>query len=151
MDTEILDLEQAMEFLRASERTMIKLLRDENVPARKIGREWRFTKNSLLEWLAKGGSKDYLTNMEEYKVFNDTKENMSAILEQINKSINKIKSNKKNIRALLPDMNEDIVLPDEATLRVSYKKQRSLGKLTFKIFWLINDQNINDKNTNDKK
>ena len=39
LDGEILNLEQAMECLGVSERTMLRLLRDERVPARKIGRE----------------------------------------------------------------------------------------------------------------
>lgn len=59
MDNDILNLEQAMELFGISERTMIKLLREENVPARKVGREWRFSKAALMRWLGEGNSANY--------------------------------------------------------------------------------------------
>ncbi|NLO40177.1 MAG: helix-turn-helix domain-containing protein, partial [Ruminiclostridium sp.] len=37
-------MEEAAELFGVSIKTFIKLLREENVPARKIGREWRFSK-----------------------------------------------------------------------------------------------------------
>jgi excisionase family DNA binding protein len=67
MDNEILNLEQAMELFGVSERTMIKLLREENVPARKIGREWRFSKSALLRWLGEGDSANYQNHAEQYQ------------------------------------------------------------------------------------
>ena len=54
MENELLTLEQACELLNVSERTMIKLLREDHLPARKIGREWRFNKKALLEWIVTG-------------------------------------------------------------------------------------------------
>lgn len=39
MDDGILNLEQAVDMLGVSEKTLIKLLREEHIPARKIGRE----------------------------------------------------------------------------------------------------------------
>ncbi|MCL2460465.1 MAG: helix-turn-helix domain-containing protein, partial [Euryarchaeota archaeon] len=33
---------------------MIKLLREERIPARKVGREWRFSRTALLRWLGDG-------------------------------------------------------------------------------------------------
>lgn len=137
MDNDILNLEQAMEFFGVSERTMIKLLREERIPARKIGREWRFSKIALLNWLGEGNSVDYLNQAEQYRVANDTKANMADLLEQIREAIDKLKANGTNIHELLPDLDEDISLPDDATLRVSYKRQREIEKLTFKIFWPI--------------
>lgn len=139
MDNDILNLEQAMEFFGVSERTMIKLLREERIPARKIGREWRFSKTALLNWLGEGNSVDYLNQTEQYRVANDTKANMPDLLEQIRAAIDKLKANGTNIHELLPDLDEDISLPDDATLRVSYKRQREIEKLTFKIFWPIRD------------
>jgi len=56
MDTNILNLSQASEFLGISEKTLIKLLREEHIPARKIGREWRFSREALVRWLAAGDS-----------------------------------------------------------------------------------------------
>ena len=73
MDSDVLNLEQAIEFFGVSERTMIKLLREERIPARKIGREWRFSKTALLRWLGEGDSVNYLNQTEPYRVANDTK------------------------------------------------------------------------------
>lgn len=139
MDSEVLNLEQAMEFFGVSERTMIKLLREERIPARKIGREWRFNKSALLDWLGKGDSINYLNQIEQYRVASDTKASVPEVLMQIEESVGKLKSGDLNIRQLLPELEGDISLPDEATLRVSYKRQREIEKLTFKIFWPIRD------------
>ena len=139
MDSEVLNLEQAMEFFGVSERTMIKLLREERIPARKIGREWRFNKSALLDWLGKGDSINYLNQIEQYRVASDTKASVPEVLMQIEESVGKLKSGDLNIRQLLPELERNIWLPDEATLRVSYKRQREIEKLTFKIFWPIRD------------
>lgn len=139
MDNEVLNLEQAMEFFGVSERTMIKLLREERIPARKIGREWRFSKNALLNWLGEGNSINYLNQAEQYRVAHDTKASMPDLLEQIKEAVDKLEANDINIHDLLPDLGEDISLPDDATLRVSYKRQREIEKLTFKIFWPSRD------------
>jgi len=137
MDSEVLNLEQAMELFGVSERTMIKLLREERIPARKIGREWRFNKSALLDWLGKGDSINYLNQTEQYRVASDTKATIPEVLEQIEESVDRLKSGDSNIRRLLPALDGDIPLPDEATLRISYKRQREIEKLTFKIFWPI--------------
>jgi len=139
MDSEVLNLEQAMALFGVSERTMIKLLREERIPARKIGREWRFNKSALLDWLGKGDSINYLNQTEQYRVAHDTKASVPEVLMQIEESVGKLKSGDLNIRQLLPELEENILLPDEATLRVSYKRQREIEKLTFKIFWPIRD------------
>ena len=139
MDNDVLNLEQAIEFFGVSERTMIKLLREERIPARKIGREWRFSKTALLRWLGEGDSVNYLNQTELYRVSNDTETEMPDLLMQISDSLDKLKSNGGNMRALLPEIEKDVCLPDNATLRVSYKRQREIEKLTFKIFWLIKD------------
>jgi excisionase family DNA binding protein len=73
MENDILNLEQAIELFGVSERTMIKLLREENVPARKIGREWRFSKAALLRWLGEGDSANYQNHSEQYQAHNDSK------------------------------------------------------------------------------
>ena len=139
MDSDVLNLEQAIEFFGVSERTMIKLLREECIPARKIGREWRFSKSALLRWLGEGDSVNYLNQTELYRVADDTKAEMPDLLMRISDSLVKLKDNDGNMRVLLPEMDEDVCLPGNATLRVSYKRQREIEKLTFKIFWLIKD------------
>lgn len=136
MDEDVFNLEQAIKFFGVSERTMIKLLREERVPARKIGREWRFSKRALLEWLGAGVSTDYQSQAEQFRVAVDTKSAVSDALSRIKESINKLQEGGTNVREILPDLEEDIFLPGDATLRVSYKRQRELEKVTFKIFWL---------------
>ena len=41
---EILNLEEAARFLGVSVKTFNKVLHSENLPARKIGREWKFAR-----------------------------------------------------------------------------------------------------------
>lgn len=137
MDPDVLNLEQAMEFFGVSERTMIKLLREERIPARKIGREWRFSKAALLSWLGEGDSVNYLNQTELYRVAVDIKSQMPHLLGQIEEAANKLKVNGTSISKLLPELEREVTLPEEATLRVSYKRQREIEKLTFKVFWPI--------------
>lgn len=50
-DNELLTSGEASQFLRVSKTTLYKLAQNGEIPAYKIGREWRFTKNMLLEWI----------------------------------------------------------------------------------------------------
>jgi len=56
---DIMGIDEACKFLNISIKTFQKLLREENIPARKIGREWRFSRQALIDWIGKGQSKDY--------------------------------------------------------------------------------------------
>jgi excisionase family DNA binding protein len=58
-EKEILNLEEASEFLKIEVGEMEELLRTENIPARKLGGQWKFSRNALLKWLGDGNSKDY--------------------------------------------------------------------------------------------
>lgn len=69
MEKEILNMEEAAELYGVSIKTFIKLLREENVPARKIGREWRFSRTALIDWLARGNSKIYSSSEQETRRF----------------------------------------------------------------------------------
>lgn len=51
---EVLTLEQVADFLKVSETTAYNLARTGEIPSRKVGREWRFLKNMLIEWLKDG-------------------------------------------------------------------------------------------------
>jgi excisionase family DNA binding protein len=55
LDDEVLTLEEAAQFLRVSEATVYQLARSGELPARKVGREWRFVGSRLLAWLLQGG------------------------------------------------------------------------------------------------
>lgn len=71
MDKEILNMEEAAELFNVSIKTFIKLLKEEEVPARKIGREWRFSRNALIQWLSSGDSKQYSSSDSDTREFFD--------------------------------------------------------------------------------
>ncbi len=48
---EVLTLEELAAYLKVSETTAYALVRSGDVPGRKVGREWRFLKTSVVEWL----------------------------------------------------------------------------------------------------
>ena len=49
---EVLTLKEASELLKLSKSTLYNLARKGKIPARRVGRSWRFVKLSLLRWLA---------------------------------------------------------------------------------------------------
>lgn len=53
---EVLTTEEAARLLRLSAYTVRELARKGKIPARKVGKEWRFSRRRLLEWL--GGQED---------------------------------------------------------------------------------------------
>jgi len=42
-----------------SVKTFNKVLQTEDIPARKIGREWKFSKKALIDWVGNGRSSKY--------------------------------------------------------------------------------------------
>jgi ATP-dependent Clp protease ATP-binding subunit ClpC len=58
-EKDILNLEEASELLKIDVGEMEELLKTENIPARKIGGQWKFSRSALLKWLGDGNSKDY--------------------------------------------------------------------------------------------
>jgi len=57
---DVLNLEEASELLKIDVGEMDELLRKENIPARKISGQWKFSRSALLKWLGDGNSKDYI-------------------------------------------------------------------------------------------
>ena len=139
MDKDILNLEQATEVLGVSEKTLIKLLREEHIPARKIGREWRFSREALISWLACGDSLNYINPNERYMVSKDTPGDTDKLFSQIRDTLSAMSADGNNVHAVLKDLDRDIVIPENATLRISYKQQREVEKLEFKIYWSLRD------------
>lgn len=135
VDNNILNIEQAIEFLGVSEKTLFKLLREEHIPARKIGREWRFSKEALVNWLASGDSINYINQNELYRISKDIPGDSTILFDNIGEILSVIKDRGNNIKSVLEDLDRDIVIPENATLRISYKQQREVEKLEFKIFW----------------
>ncbi len=58
-DRDILNIEEAAALLGVSVKTFNKVLHTENLPARKIGREWKFSRQALIEWVGSGRSMDF--------------------------------------------------------------------------------------------
>ena len=58
-DREILNLEEAATLLGVSVKTFNKVLHTESIPARKIGREWKFSRQALIDWVGGGRSDQF--------------------------------------------------------------------------------------------
>ena len=58
-DREILNIEEAAALLGVSIKTFNKVLHSEEMPARKIGREWKFSRKALINWVGSGRSRDF--------------------------------------------------------------------------------------------
>ena len=50
--TDVLTPSQVAELLQVEEKTVRDLARRGEIPARKIGREWRFSRRAVLDWLS---------------------------------------------------------------------------------------------------
>jgi excisionase family DNA binding protein len=51
---EVLTLGEAAGYLRLSEEVVLRLVREQNLPARQAGAEWRFLKSAIQDWLRTG-------------------------------------------------------------------------------------------------
>jgi len=58
-ERDILNVDEAAELLGVSVKTFNKVLHGQNMPARKIGREWKFSRRALIDWVGSGRSQDY--------------------------------------------------------------------------------------------
>jgi excisionase family DNA binding protein len=64
-DREILTIEEAAALLGVSVKTFNKVLHNQSIPARKIGREWKFSRQALIEWIGSGRSDDFYREAAE--------------------------------------------------------------------------------------
>jgi excisionase family DNA binding protein len=64
---EVLTIEQAAELLGVSVKTFNKVLHSENVPGRKIGREWKFSRQALIDWIGAGRSDEFYRDPREIR------------------------------------------------------------------------------------
>lgn len=58
-DREILNIEEAAQLLGVSVKTFNKVLHSQRIPARKIGREWKFSRQALIDWVGSGFSDNF--------------------------------------------------------------------------------------------
>lgn len=50
-DDDVMTIKEASSFLKIGTTTIYNLARKKKIPARKIGREWRFLKSEIIEWM----------------------------------------------------------------------------------------------------
>ena len=62
---EVLTIEEAAELLGVSVKTFNKVLHSENIPGRKIGRAWKFSRQALIDWIGKGRSDEFYREPRE--------------------------------------------------------------------------------------
>ena len=62
---EILNIDEAAAFLGVSVKTFSKVLREEDVPGRKVGREWKFSRQALIDWVGEAQSRDFLDTHDD--------------------------------------------------------------------------------------
>jgi len=48
---ELMTIEDVADYLRVTEKTIYRLLKRGHIPATKVGRQWRFERNSIDKWL----------------------------------------------------------------------------------------------------
>lgn len=56
MDPEVLDVEGAARVLGVSKWTILKYARAGKLPGKKVGKEWRFRRSTILRWLGEPAS-----------------------------------------------------------------------------------------------
>jgi excisionase family DNA binding protein len=65
MDSEFLTAEEVAEYLRLPLSTVYKLVQDKRLPGFKVGKHWRFRKDSIEKWIKDQERKNVFT--EEVK------------------------------------------------------------------------------------
>jgi len=53
-EDEVLNLKEAVIFLKIGRTTLLKLAQEGKLPGQKIGNQWRFSRQALLKWLESG-------------------------------------------------------------------------------------------------
>jgi excisionase family DNA binding protein len=69
MDKEILTMEEAAELLGLVCKNLYKAFKGRKGSCKKIGREWRFSRRALIEWLSAGNSQEYSASEGEAREF----------------------------------------------------------------------------------
>lgn len=54
MDDAVLTLRELSIYLKIPESSLYKIVREGIVPAKKIGKHWRFSKNAIDQWIKNG-------------------------------------------------------------------------------------------------
>jgi len=79
-EREILTIEEAAALLGVSVKTFNKVLHSQSIPARKIGREWKFSRRALIEWVGSGRSEDFYRESGEPSERPPAKDGNSSVI-----------------------------------------------------------------------
>src|SRR5436309_13037400 len=52
--TDVMTLSEAAAYLRLPEEEVLRMVREQNLAARQVGSEWRFSREAILRWLGTG-------------------------------------------------------------------------------------------------
>jgi excisionase family DNA binding protein len=75
---EIMTTQEIAKYLKLHEITICKLAAEGKIPAVRIGRVWRFDKNAVDEWIAKGQSTDQPVKKAKAKATSKTEKKKSV-------------------------------------------------------------------------
>jgi excisionase family DNA binding protein len=73
-DRDILNIDEAAQLLGVSVKTFNKVLHTQSLPARKIGREWKFSRQALIAWIGSGRSDQFYREGEPRNGMNQAQE-----------------------------------------------------------------------------
>lgn len=60
--SDILTIEETAELLKIPRSSVYKLAQQGKIPAKKVGRHWRFHRQTLLEWVAGDNTRNKIEN-----------------------------------------------------------------------------------------
>ena len=63
--SDILTLKEAAEYLRVSRQTVYNMIKDRRIKAYKVGREWRFFRSDIMEYLESTSRNRILSTKDE--------------------------------------------------------------------------------------
>jgi len=88
----LMTLEEVASYLRVNKKTIYRLSEGKNIPAIKVGRLWRFSKNSIDSWLSDNHKKRIANILviddddEICSLFKDTLEDSNCVVTTVNES-----------------------------------------------------------------
>jgi len=106
-ERDILNIDEAAELLGVSIKTFNKVLHNENMPARKIGREWKFSRRALIDWVGSGRSQDFYKDSDARDGQVDDERDVEIVPQQRNGSVSHTETEKPRVRRTVGWQIED--------------------------------------------
>ncbi len=108
--TEVVTLGEVANYLRVNKKTIYRLLGKRGIPAAKVGRQWRFDKNSIDVWLRK----DFTETAANILVIDDDETICSLFKDTLENTGHKVTAVSESFRGLelVEDRDYDLVFLD---------------------------------------